>query len=368
MAIYTHLIRPLLFRCDPEWTHDRAIQAGRLAGSQPWLRRLLSALYDFRDPRLEIELGGLSFRNPLGLAAGFDKNGHTVDAMAAIGFGHAEIGSISADASRGNPRPRLFRLPQDRAIAVHYGLPNEGADAIAARLRRAHPTIPLGINIVKTNRGIDAPPDANEAIIADYLYSARILKNLGSYLCLNLSCPNTETGRNFFADPGNTRQLMAALADVDIRCPVFLKVSPLGGVRALEELLAEVEGADFVSGFVFNLPSTRPEGLRTPRHRVDSLPGAISGKPIEALIDTCIRELYRHMDRRRYRIIGAGGVFNAEDTYRKIRLGASLVQLLTALVYAGPGIVKEINQGLCQLLDRDGFASISEAIGVDNQP
>jgi dihydroorotate dehydrogenase len=367
MSFYTYLIRPLLFRCDPEWTHDGAIRVGRLVGALPPLRWLLTAAYAYHDPRLRVELCGIGFRNPLGLAAGFDKNGHTAEAMAAIGCGHVEIGSISADPSSGNPRPRLFRLPQDRAIVVHYGLPNEGAEAIAARLGKKRSRVPLGINLVKTNRGIDAPPDGDEAIIDDYVRSMRVLKDAGDYFCLNLSCPNTETGRNFFAETGNIRRLMDALGDLEIDRPVFLKVSPLGGVEGMEGMLEEVEGVDIVSGFVFNLPPNKPDGLRTPRQLVDSLPGAVSGKPVEGIMDDCIGELYRRMDRDRYRIIGIGGVFSAEDAYRKIRLGASLVQVLTALVFEGPGVVGRINRGLVRLLERDGFESVGEAVGVDNQ-
>ena len=365
MSAYVRLLRPLLFRCDPERTHDRAILLGRLAGAIAPVRWLLSGVWRFSDPRLETEVGGIRCRNPLGLAAGFDKNGWTTAAMGAIGFGHVEIGSISAAFSAGNPQPRLFRLPEDRAIAVHYGLPNDGADAVAERLRGRRRTVPLGINIVKTNRGIGAPPDAADGIIADYLHSVRVLQERGDYLHLNLSCPNTETGRNFFADREHIERLLEALGELEISRPVFLKVSPLGGVRAIEELLEAVDGADFVSGFAFNLPPGKPEGLKTPRHLVEEMPGAVAGKPVEGLIDGCIRELYRRMNRNRYRIIGIGGVFSAEDAYRKLRAGASLVQLLTALVYEGPGVVGRINRGLCRLLERDGLRSVDEAVGVD---
>jgi dihydroorotate dehydrogenase len=364
MQIYSTSLRPLLFRFDAEWMHDRAIQAGQLLGSISVTRGLMSALCSFHDPRLETEVCGIRFRNPVGLAAGFDKSGRAIRALAALGFGHLEIGSVSADPSRGNPKPRLFRLPRDRAIVVHYGLPNDGAEAVAERLSGKKLPIPLGINIVKTNRGLNAPPEPDEDILADYVRSVRILSGLGDYLCLNLSCPNTEMGRDFFSDQRNTARLMRALSELQIPCPVFLKVSPLGGIRAIEELLAAVEGFGFVSGFVFNLPPGKPENLVTPPHVVAAMPGAVAGKPVERLINACIREMYRRMDRSRYRIIGAGGIFSAEDAYRKILLGASLVQLLTALIYEGPGIVQRINRGLCRLLERDGFVSVTEAVGA----
>jgi len=368
MNAYRTLLRPLLFRLDPEWVHDRAIQSCEAAGRVPGVCRLMSAWYAFPDPRLETEVCGIRFANPLGLAAGYDKSGRAVRAMAAMGFGHVEIGSVSADPSDGNPKPRLWRLPRDRAIIVHYGLPNDGAEAVAARLAPQRLPVPLGINIVKTNRGIDAPPDSDDETIGDYLRSVAALNDVGDYLTLNLSCPNTEMGRNFFADPANTTRLLAALGDLDIRCPVFLKVSPAGGVRAIEELLAAVEGVSFVSGFAFNLPSGRPETLKTPPHLLESKPGAVSGKPVEGMINEAIHELYRRMDRHRYRIIGIGGVFSADDAYRKIQLGASLVQLMTAMIYEGPGVIRAINRGLCGLLERDGFASISDTVGTANTP
>jgi len=366
MGAYRTLFRPLLFRFDPEWIHDRTMQAGHLFGSIGAVRAVMSAVYGFADPRLETEVCGIQFSNPLGLAAGFDKSGRAIQALAALGFGHLEIGSISADSSVGNPKPRLWRLPMDRAIVVHYGLPNNGAEAVARELAHKPLPIPLGINIVKTNRGLDAPPDPDDEIIADYVRSVDTLKGCGDYLVLNLSCPNTEMGRDFFSDHRNTVRLLTALAELDIRCPLFLKISPLGGVHAIEELLAAADGFDFVSGFVFNLAPGKPDNLKTPTRVTDPLPGATSGKPIEKQMNDRIRQMYRWMDRKRYRIIGIGGVFSAEDAYLKIRLGSSLVQLMTALVYDGPAVVKRINRGLCELLERDGFANVTEAVGTGN--
>lgn len=196
------------------------------------------------------------------------------------------------------------------------------------------------------------------------MYSVRTLQDRADYLTLNLSCPNTEMGRDFFADRANLHDLLAVLGELDIRCPVFLKVSPNYGVKGLERFLRAAERADFISGFVFNLPPGKPDTLVTPAHVLESMPGAVSGKPVEQLINDAIRDLYRLMDRSRYRIIGVGGIFSAEDAYRKIRLGASLVQLMTALIYKGPGVVRKINRGLCRLLERDGFGNVAEAVGT----
>jgi dihydroorotate dehydrogenase (fumarate)/dihydroorotate dehydrogenase len=222
----------------------------------------------------------------------------------------------------------------------------------------------LGINIVKTNRGIEAPPDSEAAVFDDYLRSVSVLKDSGDYLCLNLSCPNTECGRDVFSIPGRLARLLSMLGELRIRCPVFLKVSPTGGMAAIEQLLETVEPFPWVSGFMFNLPPGKPAGLHTPRSVWESMPGAVAGSPSRAPLDECLRELFRRMDRTRYRIMAAGGVFSAEDAYDKIRLGASLVQLMTGLIYEGPGLVARINRGLCRLLERDGFRNVSEAVGT----
>lgn len=364
MTFYTSMIRPMLFHMDAEQAHAMSVRwARRLAPAAVPLQRLLK----IDEQRLCSRFWGLNFSNPIGLAAGYDKSGEAVSLLGALGFGHLEIGSVSAEPSDGNPRPRLFRLPEDQAIVVHYGLQNRGADWVADRLQQTTRLVPVGINLVKTNRGLDAAVESSDRIIRDYLYSVRRLMPLADYLTLNLSCPNTETGRDFFADREHLLLLLQALSELDIACPVILKLSPLHGLPAIEMVLDAVQGFDFVSGFMFNLPPVKPGNLRTPREVWRDWPGAVSGRPVAPLIDECITQTYRRMDRQRYRLIGAGGVFDAEQAYRKILLGASLVQLLTGLVFQGPGLIRRINLGLLALLERDGFSSIAQAIGAGNQ-
>ena len=202
-------------------------------------------------------------------------------------------------------------------------------------------------------------------IINEYADAVHELAPHADYLMLNLSCPNTVDGRDFFADAGRLHAFLAALGETKLQPPVFLKVSPLGGVKAIEHVLAAADGRDSVSGFMFNLPPVKPEGMRTPEPVWRDLPGAVSGPPAAPLADFCIRETFRRMDRKRHVLIGAGGVSSAEDAYKKIRLGASLVQLLTALIYQGPGVVREITKGLAQLLARDGVKHVADVVGVD---
>ena len=365
MNIYKHLIRPTLFQLEAERTHDLAIDlAVKLAGAS-YVCSALSAFSTVSDARLVSQVAGLTFENPIGLAAGYDKSGRAVDGLAALGFGHIEVGSVSIDSSAGNPKPRLFRVPDDEAVIVHYGLQNDGARVVSGRLTTRSTSCPVGVNIVKTNRGIDSVAESCDIIITEYVDAVKMLHDCANYLTLNLSCPNTEDGRDFFAEPDQVRQLMSALSDLKIKKPVFLKVSPLGGTSAVERLLGAVDGFAFVSGFIFNLAPGVHADLRTPSDVWTSLPGALAGRPVGELADQKIRELYGRMDSERYRIIGVGGVTTPQDAYRKIKLGASLVQLLTGLVYEGPLVVKRINEGLCELMERDGVNGGSEVVGVD---
>ena len=362
MNLYSTLIRPLAFRLDPERAHHLAIAAGAALG---WAAGAMRAATAVNDARLATRIAGLDFPTSIGLAAGFDKSGTAIGALAGLGFGSVEIGSVSVEASRGNPKPRLWRVVEEEAIVVHYGLPNDGITTIAQRLKRAHLPVPLGVNLVVTNRGPGAAPLKAYQIIGEYADGAKSMARFADYLMLNLSCPNTADGRDFFADTGHFKACLDVLAAAKLQLPVFLKVSPLGGIAAIERVLAAADGHDFVSGFMFNLPPTKPDGLRTAAETLRRMHGAVSGPPAARLADLCIRETFRRMDRKRHVLVGAGGVSTAEDAYAKIRLGASLVQLLTALIYRGPGVVRDITAGLAQLLERDGVKHVAEVVGVD---
>ena len=369
MSVYTRALRPLLFLGEPETMHEAALGAARLLARLAPARALVARATRVADPVLRAEVGGLRFDNPIGLAAGWDKSGVAVDGLAALGFGHVEVGSVSIDPSQGNPGPRLFRLPRDRAVVVHYGLPNDGARVVAARLKRRRTRVPVGVNVVKTNRGPGAPQEPPDAFLDEYVRAVRLLQPVADYLTLNLSCPNTENGRDFFCgDAAAIGALMRALAAAPVSVPLFLKISPLGGAPALDATLQAVADYRFVTGFIFNLAPGLGADLVTPPAQLEALPGSLAGRPVEARMNAAIRELYRRMDRRRYRVIGAGGVFGPADAYRKIRLGASLVQILTGLVYEGPGLVRRINAGLAERLRRDGFSSVADAVGVDALP
>lgn len=364
MTWYERVARPVLFRADPERVHDLSVRTAQYASAFPALCRTLDRRRAPADPRLRTTVAGLDFRSPLGLAAGYDKNGRGVHLLSSLGFGHVEIGSVSASPSAGNPAPRLWRIPADRGIVVHYGVPNDGAAAVARRITGSH-TVPVGVNLVNTHRGPDSAEETVASIIADYAASATSLHDQADYLSLNLSCPNTRDGRGFFHHGGRLAELLDTLAGLRLTKPVFLKVAPFSGTDELGKFLETASKAPLVSGFSVNLPPGKPPGMRTPADVLAGMPGAVSGPPSRALAEQTVRELYRGMDRTRHAIIGSGGVATAEDAYRMIRLGASLVQVFTALVYQGPGLVRSLNDGLAALLERDGFASVGEAVGAD---
>ena len=366
MSFYTRLLRPPLFRLDPEMVHACSIRACRFAGMIPPVRAAFDRCLEVSDESLRTTIGGIPIKNPIGLAAGWDKSGDATRMLGHLGFGFAEIGSISANPSKGNPKPRLFRLPEDRAIVVYYGLQNDGAAVIARRLQMAGKcAVPLGVNIVKTNNGPDAPDDSDEDTLHDYVRSVRAVAPHADYLVLNLSCPNAKGGKDFFSDTANIGRLLARLAPERVNPPVFLKVVPNADPAFLEGLIEQAAPYAFVRGFLFNLPPGKPAWLRlkTPKSVWEKMPGAVSGAPVAASHNACIRELYPRLPPGRFEIIGVGGVFSAEDAYEKIRLGASAVQIYTAMIYEGPGVIRRINEGLSRLLQRDGFRNVREAVG-----
>jgi dihydroorotate dehydrogenase len=362
MGVYPDFVRPLLFRADPERAHDLAVRAGELASGSRLVCRAVAARRPAADPRLAVDVAGLRFATPVGLAAGFDKSARAVPLLAALGFGHVEVGSVSADPSDGNPRPRLFRLPDSRAIVVHYGVPNDGAARVAERLSAARPAVPLGINVVSTNRGAASADGPDEAVIGDYVASVARLQALGDYICLNLSCPNTRDGVGFFADRGRLRALLTRLGDAGVARPLFIKVAPFAGAADLHSFLEAVDGFAFVSGFSVNLPPGKPPGCSG---AAASMPGAVSGPPCAPAALRTVSELRRAMDRSRYAVIGSGGVSSGADAYAMIRRGASLVQLYTALVYEGPGVVRRVTSELGALVAWDGLRSVADAVGAD---
>jgi dihydroorotate dehydrogenase len=286
-----------------------------------------------------------------------------------LGFGFVEIGSVSERPSGGNrDRPRIWRLPADEGLRVYYGCPNDGAAIVAGRLQRSRAKVPVGINLVETNTGqlVTAEQAAEELARAVTRFAG-----MADYIVLNLSCPNMPHGRGgLFDEPEKLGYLLQSIGRNTRLPPVFLKLTPLGDPedpRIIDPILQVVDAYAFVKGFILNIPNPDPYAtLRTSAAVLDRTRGGITGPSLRGPTNAAIRVWYRRIDRKRHVLIGTGGISSAEDAYETIRLGASLVQLYTAMVYDGPGLVRQINSGLCRLLVRDGFRNIGEAVGSAN--
>lgn len=360
--------RDWLFKLDPERAHQVAALAGR-AGHR-FAAGYLRRTFGYEHVSLEQWLWRMRFVNPIGLAAGFDKNARLLGFAEEIGFGFSEVGSVSALPSRGNPRPRLFRLPEDEALINRMGLNNAGARRIAARIRhrRDGTHIPLGINIAKTH----SPRIMGEAAVDDFVETFRRMAPLADYVTLNISCPNTAEGKTF-EDPEAfeplIRAIMEARQELRSQVPVLVKLSPPPTARvvfdsAVEELVA-LSLEHGVEGFVATNTASDRQGLSTEPARLQKIGhGGLSGPPIEERANQLVRYLYARTDGK-IPIIGVGGVRSGESAYRKFLAGASLVQLYTALVYEGPAVVQRIKQELAACLERDGHRNLRSVIGQD---
>ena len=358
--MYEKILKPIFFRFDPERIHDFFIWFGGLLGSNPFTRWIVAASCDYEHPSLATRVAGIDFKNPIGLGAGFDKDVKLTKIMPAVGFGFMEVGAITHFPYEGNKGLRCARLPDDRSLIVYYGLKNTGAEAIGKRLEKMKFRFPVGINIAKTNRA----DIKGEKSVEDYVATYRMLSHYFSYVTLNVSCPNAQDGV-LFQNPAMLETLLAAIAKEKKTCPVFLKISAHLSMEEVDAIVAVVEKYSFVDGFVVaNLAKNRDIlHLQSSKETLDAIPeGGISGAPIKTLTTAMIRHIYKKTGGK-YILIGLGGVFTAEDAYEKIKAGASLVQLVTGLIYEGPLMVKWINKGLVKLLERDGYATIADAVG-----
>lgn len=359
-AAYRTLFKKVFFRLDPERVHDGMTKVGRFLGSHSAGRKMTSLLFGYGHEKLRQTIRGIHFPNPIGLSAGFDKNALLTGIMPHVGFGFMEVGSITGEACQGNPKPRLWRLPKSRALVVNYGLKNDGCEAIARRLAGRSFGIPVGISVAKTNCAATAETEAG---VADYAKAFKAFADIGDYFTVNISCPNAYGGQPF-TDPEKLDRLLDRLDGIATEKPVFLKLPPDLPDETVEAIVSAA-GRHRVHGYVCtNLTKNRANAGIVDAAVPDK--GGISGKVVEDAANAVIARV-RRLTGGKAVIIGCGGVFTAEDAYRKIKLGASLIQLITGMIFRGPQAISEINQGLVRLLENDGFGSISEAVGADHR-
>lgn len=387
MDIYRSVIRPALFsglKADPEWLHQQTLSAlGWLDHyhHQPpsrWLQNQLARLYSLHDDRLMQSLWGLQFSNPIGLAAGFDKDGVASGVWSSFGFGFAELGTVTFTGQPGNPTPRLFRLPLDNAALNRMGFNNRGAAVMVATLQqrwrsevRSQGSSPAPYSprstpfLIGINLGKSKITPLEEAA-TDYLSSFRLLKDWGDYFVVNVSSPNTPGLRSLQAADQLEPILVALQQENTEQKPLLIKIAPDLEWDAIATVL-ELAQAHKLAGIIATNTTIRRDGLKTQVLRstgksVREEAGGISGAPVRQRSTDVIRFIWQETQGR-LPIIGVGGVFTPEDAWEKITAGASLVQVYTGWFYEGPEMVRRILEGLLQKLEERGLTSFEQAIG-----
>ncbi|WP_440772616.1 quinone-dependent dihydroorotate dehydrogenase [Natronorubrum sp. DTA28] len=352
MTLYSR-VRPLAFKLPAETAHDLGKRTLRTAQSTWPTRTALSAAYQYEHPALEVDLFDTTFPNPVGVAAGFDKNAEVTHALEALGFGFVEIGTVTPYPQSGNDRPRLFRLQEDEAMVNRMGFNGQGMERVKSRVETdGTPDFPLGVNIGKMNSS-----NEREAI-EDYRRVFDRLSPFADYVVVNVSCPNTPDEFDE-ASPDHLREIFETLEDEnDADAPILVKIGPDEPEESVLDLVDIVQAFD-LEGIVATNTSTSREGLESPTREEW---GGLSGAPLQDRSTDVIRTVAEYTDGE-LPIVGVGGVDSPGSAYEKILAGASLVQLYTGFVYEGPSTAKRINRGLVQLLERDGFASVEEAVG-----
>lgn len=344
MSMYKLIIRPFLFLFDPESVHHFTFKLIRFSAKIPGVKFFRKRRYQVRDAKLCRTVFGLEFKNPVGIAAGFDKNGILLNELEDFGFGFVEIGTVTPLAQQGNPRPRLFRLKEDQAIINRMGFNNDGVDVIAKRLAKKKKTgIIVGGNIGKNTLTSD------DGAKADYITNFNALHEYVDYFVVNVSCPNVGSlaklqNRDFLVDL--LSELKSINATKKIQRPILLKIAPDLNKIQLDEVV-EIIQTSGIEGVVATNTSTTRDNLKTSEQRLKEIAnGGLSGKPINDKSTEVIKYL-ADKSNRSFVIIGVGGIHSAQDALDKIKAGADLVQIYTGFIYEGPNLVKQINKAIC---------------------
>lgn len=357
LNIFRKLIRPALFRLDAERAHELGIEALRL-GLGVVFARGRTPHYSEAGHTNSVERFGLKFENSLGVAAGFDKNGVVVNQLAALGFGHVEVGTVTYEPQKGNEKPRLFRLPEDQALINRLGFNNQGAVRIAERLKKLERKCVVGVNIGKNK---DVPI---EEATENYLRSLDLVHNAADYITVNVSSPNTPNLREL-QRAENLEELLGTLQARNREMgqkPLLVKISPDLTETEIDMIVDTCLRLE-VSGIIATNTTISREGLKTP-NAGEFGAGGLSGRPLTERSNEVIRTIYRH-SKGTLPIIGVGGIFSGQDAFGKIAAGACLLQAYTGFIYHGPSFASDINAGLAAIIKERGFADIDEAIGSE---
>ncbi len=361
---YKHITKPIFFLFDPELVHNFVTSQGELIGKFQMPSKILSKLFAKKSIVLKQRIAGITFDGPIGLAAGFDYEAKLTQVLPSVGFGFQTIGTITNLPYKGNHKPMLGRLPKSKSLMVNKGFKNLGALQTADKLSKLNFKIPLGISIGKTNT---TKKETQKTAVADILSAFRIFESSNiknAYYELNISCPNL-FGNITFYPPKNLDELLLEIDKLKLKKPVFIKM-PINETDSQTLKMLEIILRHKIAGVIFgNLQKDRKDSSLVPSEVSKFKSGYFSGLPTQKRSDELIALAYKYCGDKLL-IIGCGGIFSAIDAYRKIKLGASLVQLITGLIYEGPLLVTQINSELPALLKKDGFKNISEAIGSKN--
>ncbi len=363
--LYKNILKPILFKIEADTVHVFFLSVSSFISKSKFLRFVIKKIFLYKNQSLNTEILGIKFTNPLGLAAGFDYNADLLNVAESAGFGFQTVGTITRYPYEGNKRPMLGRLPKSKSLLVNKGFKNNGIDFILNKVKEKNNEIPIGISIGTTNR----PYCDIKEMIEDVTDSFRkvVDSHLFDYYELNISCPNlsniTSIDSAFDTKEGLTL-LLNKLSTLAIRKPLFIKMYLEKSVAETLVLTESASPYNFVSGFIFaNLVKDRSNVFFDKDEIARAGKGNFSGKPGAEMSNNLISEVYKkHKDR--FVIIGCGGIFSGSDAYEKIKCGASLVQMITGMIYEGPTVMGGINKELVKLLEKDGYKNVSEAVGV----
>ncbi|GIP15380.1 dihydroorotate dehydrogenase (quinone) [Paenibacillus montaniterrae] len=364
--LYRSILKPFFFKLDPEKAHHIVVDGFAVAGKVPGVLAIMNGLYGVKPaPELAVQLLGMQFQHPVGLAAGLDKNGVATDTFSSIGLSFVEAGTVTPKPQPGNEQPRLFRLPPDEALINRMGFNNKGADEMRQTLqRRKRHDVPVAVNIGKNK------VTANELAHEDYRACIRTLYDEGDFFVVNISSPNTQGLRdlqhgnelhNLLVHVSEEMEIQASSRNAKVK-PIFVKIAPDMTDDQLKHTVHTIMDSS-INGIIATNTTLSRDGL-THANRQEA--GGLSGVPLRERSTEVIRQVYS-LTEGKLPIIGSGGIFTAQDAYDKIRAGATLVEIYTALIYKGPEVLRELTDGLKECLRKDGFSNITEAIGADHK-
>lgn len=363
--VYKTIIKPIFFKFDAEFVHNRMTHAGVILGGYETTRNLVRKFFYFKNKKLSQKIAGINFENPIGLSAGFDYNAQLTQILPSVGFGFATVGTITNIPYGGNPKPRLGRLPKSRSLLVNKGFKSIGAQSVSDKLENKKFDIPIGISIGRSNSNElqTLEQSIDDILKAFKTFEKKKIKN--SYYELNISCPNLIHGGKSvtFYPPSNLEKLLSKVDKLKLSKPLLIKLPISEDNKGFSKMLDVIVKHKVVGVIIGNLQKDRNDSSFDKSEIKKAGTGNFSGAPCFRRSNELISLTHKKYGDKLV-IIGCGGVFSAHDAYDKIRLGASLIMMITGMIYEGPQVVGQINKDLVSLLKRDGYESVSDAVGI----